>query len=197
MEKNLTIIQGSTYYYPIRWETTPIVYKAITGITQAAPCVVTAASHGVPNGWRIAVVSTVGMSELKAVGNPPYTSEYHPATVLTSNTIELNDVNSTEYTQYISGGYVQYNTPVDLTGYTARMTIKNKVGGTELYSLTTENGRLTITPAQYLIAITLTAAETAAITSWRHGVYDLELVNGAEVTALMTGKIDIDREVTT
>ena len=49
---DLSIIQGDTFSQIIRWETEPIVYSPITGITQAAPAVITATSHGVPNGWR-------------------------------------------------------------------------------------------------------------------------------------------------
>jgi len=40
----------------------------------------------------------------------------------------------------VSGGYVVYYTPVNLVGYTARMTIKDKIGGTVLATLVMQAG---------------------------------------------------------
>ena len=129
IKKDLTILQGRTFSYPLKWEIEPIVYKPITGITQAAPCVVTAVGHGLPDGWRVAIVSVKGMTQINA-SNPPKDSEYVVAKVLTADTIELNTVNAAEYKPYASGGYVQYNTPQDLTSYVARMSIKDKISPT-------------------------------------------------------------------
>jgi hypothetical protein len=69
------------------------------------------------------------MTQINA-SNPPKDSEYVPATVLTVDTVELNTVNAAEYKTYISGGYLQYNTPQDLTSYVARMSIKDKISPT-------------------------------------------------------------------
>jgi hypothetical protein len=129
IKKDLTILQGRTFSYPLKWEIEPIVYKPITAITQAAPCVVTAVGHGLPDGWRVAIVSVKGMTQINA-SNPPKDSEYVVAKKLTTDTIELNTVNAAEYKPYTSGGYVQYNTPQDLTSYVARMSIKDKISPT-------------------------------------------------------------------
>ncbi len=129
IKKDLTILQGRTFSYPLKWEIEPIVYKPITGITQSAPCVVTAVGHGLPDGWRAAIVSVKGMTQINA-SNPPKDSEYVVTKVLTADTIELNTVNASEYKTYTSGGYVQYNTPQDLAGYVARMSIKDKISPT-------------------------------------------------------------------
>lgn len=194
---NFDIVKGATFEHVLRWESAPYIYKAISGITKAAPAVVSSTSHGVPNGWRVAVVSVKGMTEINAKNDPPRTSEYKKATVLTAGTIELNDVNSSEYTTYTSGGYVQFLTPVSLTAYTARMSVKDKVGGTELFRLDTTNARIVISTANYTITLVVSATDTAALT-FKKGVYDLEMVSGSGiVTPLLSGVVNVLNEVTT
>ena len=197
IEQNLTILQGKTFEAVVKWETEPIVYKAITGITQAAPVRITCVGHGVPNGWRVAVVSAKGMTQINAENSPPRSSEYVPATVIDSDTLDLNSVNSSLFKPYTSGGYVQYYTPKDLTGYTARMTIKDEVGGTALLSLTTANSRIALDNTAKTITLTVDAADTETI-DWTAGVYDLELVGSdGSVTALLYGTVSVSEEVTT
>ena len=194
--QNLTIVQGTTYELPVRWETEPIVYKAITGVTQTAPAVVTCVGHGVPDGWRVTVVSVKGMTQINAKNSPPKDSDYTLATVLTADTLELNTVNAADHKAYTSAGYVQYNTPQDLTGYIARMDIKDKIGGTVLLALTTENGRITVNNTTKTITLAISADDTAAIT-WKRGVYDLELESSTGVvSSLMFGTVTVTNEVT-
>ena len=71
---------------------------AITGITQANPAVVTAASHGLSNGDRVFITSVAGMSQ---VNNLEFTVANS-----TTNTFELSGINSTNYDAYTSGGAV-------------------------------------------------------------------------------------------
>lgn len=126
--KDLVITQGSTFQHDVRWEAPPFNYSPISAITQAAPVVITATAHGVLDGWQVAIVAVKGMTQINA-SNPPKSTEYVRATVVDANTIKLNTVNSAAYKPYTSGGYVQYLSPVDLTGFTGRMEIKNKIGG--------------------------------------------------------------------
>ena len=194
--ENLELIKGKTFTRVVRWESTPFIYKAITGITKAAPAVVTATGHGVPDGWRVAIVSAGGMREINAKHNPPWDGEFRRATVLTSDTISLNEVNSAGFTTYTSGGYVQYYTPIDLTGYTARMKIKDRVGGTVLLSLTSE---IVVDNAAKTITVTIAASVTELVT-WTEGVYDLEMVSSdvvPVVTELLAGTVTVSDEVTT
>lgn len=194
---DLVIEQGKTFSKTLRWETGPVVYKAITGITQAAPARITSPSHGVVSGWRVAVVSVKGMTQINASSTPPKAKDYNKATVIDSSTVELNAVNAADFKAYTSGGYLQYNTPVDMTGYTARMAIKDKIGGTVLLSLTTVNSRIVLDNTAKTIRLLVAATDTAAIT-WAKGVYDLEMVSASgEVTSLMSGSVSVVKEVTT
>lgn len=199
--KDLTIQQGKTFPQVVRWEVSPVVYKPITGISQTAPARITAVGHDVAEGWRIAVVSVKGMTAINA-GDPVKDKDYHPATVIGADTIDLNDVNAANFKAYTSGGYVQYNTPASLAGFAARMKIKNKIGGTVLAS--TEAGDtpldiidIALDDALHTITISISATDTAALT-WTKGVYDLELVSAAGVvTAILYGSIAVSKEVTT
>lgn len=86
---------------------------------------------------------------------------------------------------------------VDLTGYTARMQIRETVGSTEiLLELTTQNNRIAIVPLQGKVTLTIDASTTSQI-SWTKGVYDLELVSSnGTVTRLLRGNVSISKEVT-
>lgn len=68
----------------------------ITAATQANPCVITIVGHGYSNGQRISITGVVGMTELNGI-------TYHVANV-TANTFELEGIDSTAYTAYVSGG---------------------------------------------------------------------------------------------
>lgn len=193
----LSIIKGKTFARVLRWEAPPIVYKAITGITQTAPAVVTCTGHGLPNGWRAAIVCVKGMTQINASSEPPKEKDYRPVRVIDANTLEFNTINAACFKPYTSGGYVQYNTPVDLAGYTARMSVKDKVGGTQLFRLDTTNGRITLDNVNKTITLAITATDTAALT-FKKGVYDLELISaGGVVALLLSGDITVIDEVTT
>lgn len=76
--------------------------KAITGITQANPAVVTSAAHGRVNGDIVYIAGVLGMSEVNT-GN---SERAYVVAGATTNTFQLTGVNSTGYGSYTSGGYV-------------------------------------------------------------------------------------------
>lgn len=133
---NLKLAQGKTFKRVIRWEKEPFIYKPISAITKDAPARVTATAHGLPDGWRAAVVSVLGMRQINAANNPPKANEFRRVTVVDANTVEFNSVNACEYGTYASGGKLQFYTPADLTGCVARMTIRDVEGGAALIELT-------------------------------------------------------------
>lgn len=205
--KDLTIQQGKTFSLVIRWETEPIVYKPITDISLAfgAPRL-GVPGHGCPAGWRAAVTRVKSPKQINAANNPPKASDYRAVTVIDANTAEFNDMapfddNGNEWPAYTEGGFLQYNTPVDLTGYTARMKIKDKIGGAVLAS--TEAGD---TPLNVLVIVIDNATKTIALTieatatddfAWTKGVYDLEMISATgKVTAILSGRVSVTKEVT-
>ena len=196
-KKDFTIVQGKTFPHVVRWETDPIQYRTISAIQQSAPVRLTVIGHEIPDGWPGAVTNVKGMTEINAEANSLTESDYNPITVIDDDTVEINAINAAGFKAYSSGGILQHNTPVDLTGYTARMQIKDKVGGTLLHSLTTENSGIALDVALHTITITISATDTAAF-DFKKGVYDLELVSASGVvTCVLYGSVSVSKEVTT
>jgi hypothetical protein len=189
---NFIIYQGSTFNEVLRWESSRKVYKPITGITNAAPVIITSVGHGVPDGWRVRLTNIGGMKDLNSAADT-----YVNATVKTQDVLEINSINSIAYSPYTTGGIVEYNSPMDLAGYTARMQIRSKLGDpTFLLELTTENSRIILNNILKTIVIYISATDTAAIT-WTSGVYSLELISSTGiVSTLMNGSVTVKQEVT-
>jgi len=70
--------------------------KSVTAVTQANPAVVTAVGHTFVTGNTIVITDVAGMTELN--------NRSFKVTVLTADTFELQDEDSTAYTAYVSGG---------------------------------------------------------------------------------------------
>lgn len=87
-------------------------------------------------------------------------------------------------------------TPVNLTGFTARMHMRETLEAADPFlTLTTENGGITLGGVAGTIQLLASATQTTAITA-TSGVYDLELASGANVTRLLEGLAIISPEVT-
>lgn len=91
-------------------------------------------------------------------------------------------------------------TPVDLTGWSARMSLREGYaddGNAVVLALTSSPAAgITITAASGLITIRMTATETQALTSDKLR-YDLELVDpSGQVDRLFEGRVILKREVT-
>ncbi len=87
-------------------------------------------------------------------------------------------------------------TPVNLTGWTARMQIRPSVKSATIYlELTTENTYITLGGTAGTISIDVPASITEDIT-WECGEYDLELVNGTFVKRLLEGNVTVKKEIT-
>ncbi len=87
-------------------------------------------------------------------------------------------------------------TPVNLTGFTARMHMRETLEAADPFlTLTTENAGITFGGVAGTIQLLASATQTTAITA-TSGVYDLELVSGANVTRLLEGLVIISPEVT-
>lgn len=186
---NLKVYQGSTFSETFRWESATKVYKPITAIYQQAPMVVVAEAHGVPAGWRVKLTNISGMKEAN-------TTDYIIATTTNTDTLTFNDINAIAYTAYTSGGIVEYNQPNDLTGYTARMHIREKVSSTTtILELTTENSLISINNTNKTISINIPATTTETFT-FKSAVYSMELINGVVVTPFIYGSLVLDTEIT-
>jgi len=88
-------------------------------------------------------------------------------------------------------------TAINLTGYTAALQIRDTYAdSTTDLSLSSPSNGITITGATGTIAVTATAAQTAAIAAGNY-VYDLEITSGGGiVTRLVQGKVSVSPQVT-
>jgi hypothetical protein len=87
--------------------------------------------------------------------------------------------------------------PINLTGYTARMQVRQKYSDTTpLLDFTTANGAITLGGTLGTIQVIGLATLTDTLTV-KSGVYDLELVSGTgTVTRLIEGAVTITPQVT-
>ena len=194
----LDLRKGETFVLSVRWESEPWLYAAIASISLTAPVAITSAAHTIPDGWNVAVVDARGLTQLNAKNNPPKASDMRRATVVSGTQIQFNEISAANFAKHQAGsGYLAWLTPHSRVGYTARMQIKDRVGGSVLLSLTPENGGIALDDGNKVIEISITAEQTEAFTK-SAGVYDLELVSaGGVVTALLEGSVAIGAEVTT
>lgn len=187
---------GATFSEVFRWASLPIVYKAITAIPSTAPATLTVAAHGAPNGWPVAVSGVNGMTQINANFTPPATSDYHAATVIDTNTIALNDVNPNTFSAYTSGGVLQYYSPINLTGMSAKLSIFSPANTTPaaLVLNSPQSGSasgIALDTSAQTITVNINATDTAAI-AFSSGVYELALTDSSgNVTILATGAFNI------
>lgn len=88
------------------------------------------------------------------------------------------------------------DTPVNLTGYTAAMQLRQNYNSDVAdLTLTTANGGITIVGATGTITITATAVQTGALDPGFY-VYDLELTSGSNISRLIQGQLTVAEQVT-
>lgn len=185
---DLHIVQGSTLRDTLRLMQPRYEYRPITGIS-GSPLRLTV-DHGLPGNWLAWVQ---GVSNMQGVNRSPQTERPHRVTVVDASTLEINALSA--FGLNPSGGQLIYKPPVDLAGATARMQIREQVGGAVLLELTTENGGLAIS-GPGTITRTLSATQTAAL-AWTEAVYDLEVqYPDGTVQRYLQGAVTVSREVT-
>lgn len=116
---------------------------------------------------------------------------------MTSGRADFVIEKGTTWRKVITWTQADGGSPINLTGFTARMHIReNTSDRLTIVELTTENGRISLGGVNGQITLLLSDAITSALDGSR-GVYDLELISsGGEVTRLIEGKITLRSEVT-
>jgi hypothetical protein len=195
---NFKMYQGSTFREVLRWESASKGYAPITGITKSAPVQITVKNNEIPEGWRVKIYGVNGMKEINN------TEQYYIVEGVIDNGLNSSgeyiktltlDINSAAYSTYTSGGFAEYNRPVNLTGYTARMQLRAKLdSNTVITELTTVNNGVII-GLDKTITLTIPATVTAGF-NFNTAVYSLELLKSTEVITFATGNITLVKEVT-
>lgn len=194
----MTIKKGKTFRRVYRPMVPPYIFKPIVSVSNTAPALINVPGHELVTGQYVAVVSVKGMTQINAASNPPAGSDYKKVTVVDADNITLDNVNASDFRTYESGGYLQFHTPLNMAGCTARRMVKDRVGGTILLELTTENGRIEIDNAAHTISENIPATTTDDIT-WVCAVSDLELEmpDGTVIEIVPVEEVEVVDEVTT
>ena len=180
----LSLRLGATADIPIRVESDELTFAPITAMTKSAPVHIASTGHGIPDGWRAAVLNAGGMTELNGTWNAIRDSDFRRLAVIDANTIAFPGVTSAGFRTYTSGGELAYYAPKDLSGYTAaRMDIKRAVGGAVLASLSTTDGTIEIYAANSAVWLHVTPTTLVDLTASDY-VFDIELIDGTDVLAL-------------
>jgi hypothetical protein len=175
----------------------PLIYKPITAITRSAPVSLTVPSHGLASGWSVAVTNAGGMTEINATANKLRPSDFYPMTVVDSDTITINAIDSSGFKPYTSGGHVVFYTPISLAGAKARLDLRDKVGGTLLYQMSDTIGNIILDDATHAIGLTIPAADSALF-DFSTAVGDLEVeYSDGSVEELLRIEAELQREITT
>lgn len=174
---DISITKGKTFEFAYRYADEALVYKAISAMPNATPVRLTVVGHGIPDGWPLRIEGVKQPCELNS--EPDDCAGFQIATVIDSNTIELNRLSADGWRAYTSGGFVVFNAPYDLTGHSARMQVRDRVGGTVLLTLDSDSaadrdGTIALDTDLASIVAKLDPTVTAGI-DWKTGVYDLEL----------------------
>lgn len=196
-EIDITITRGKTFEFGYLYADDDLVYKPITAMPSTAPVRLTVVGHGVPEGWPVQVSCVKAPTELNNAEG-----DYYFAKVIDVDTLELNSVNAHCLKAFSGSGLVVYSKPVDLTGWSCRAQVRDKVGGVVLFSwhsdpLQAPDGEIEVDIARGQFVLHIDAATAAALT-WSRGVYDAEAIApGGEVYPLTAiSSVSVSDEVT-
>jgi hypothetical protein len=200
--KTISIPKGRTFKLPVRWESPIYKYARIATISNELPVRITTTDpHGILPGWHVAIVAANGPKALNAKRNPPIDSDYYRMIVVDANTLELDGISGVAYAPHVANsGYLQWREPQDLTGYHARMDIKDVLDGEVLHHLSDTNGGIVIDNDEKTIWLEIDAADTESLVARLDppGVFDLEMISpSGKITAILAGPAEVLPEVTT
>jgi hypothetical protein len=193
-------VRGDTLTMAVQWQDEDtIVYKAITNISIASGApVLTVPGHGATDKWKGAVTRVAGMKQINAESSPPADSDYHVMTVLGNDSVEFNSVDAAKFSPYVSGGFLQYYAPIDLDGYTAKVTIWDKIGKNILASSDAALAPLdvitvSVDEVNNVVEWTVEAADVQSF-PWSNGEYEVEMTSPlGVVTTILQGSISISK----
>jgi hypothetical protein len=191
---DLCVAQGKTFQRVLRWGREPYQYRTVEAVTRDGALRLKSTAHGIPDGWMVALNGLRGMPELNARNQPPSRGDLYKATLIDADTIELNEISGARYGAWRGGGDIQFLSPVNVTGMSARMDIRSHRGDL-LFRAEPGDGRLTVDAALHGVVMRLPQTDTSAF-DWACGVYEIEISDGTDVFMLAFGEITVKKEVT-
>lgn len=180
-EIDITITRGKTFEFGYLYAEDELLYLPITGMPSKAPARLTVQGHGVPDGWPVQVACVKAPGELNSADG-----EFQVAKLVDADTIELNAVNAHCWKPFSGSGLLVLNKPMDLTDWKCRAQVRDRVGGTVLFTWHSDpaenpDGEIEVDVAGSAFVLKIGAEATATL-DWARGVYDVEAIApGGEV----------------
>ncbi len=191
----LCILQGKTLEFALQYAEDHFTYCDIVAVPSLVPVQLSVPSHGIPDGWPVTI---------QCVRRPDELNGDYLATVIDDDTIEINDlVGSCWRHQWSAGGHVRYPTPQDITGWSARATLRRRVGDDSavltFHSDPAQNpdGLIIVDPAEHSFTLKLDEAAAKQLQPMV-GVWDAEVIDPAGNVFALVGvsPFEIAAEVT-
>ena len=183
----LRIVRGATFRNTLRLMQPRREYRDITSIEPSAPLRFTAPGHDLVGDWLAWMSGVTGMSDLNRA--PPRQLP-HRVEVIDADTLEINAVSGVGLKP--AGGQLIYQAPVDLSGATARLVVRDQEeGGNELLALSTGDGITVSAPGT--LVLEMSPAETEAI-GWTTGWYHLDVTfSDGTVSRFFRGQVTVEQ----
>ena len=190
---------GASADIPIRVETSNLTFALIASIAKSAPVrVVTTNPHGIPDGWRAAIVDAKGMTELNS--EKVSDRDLITVTVVDATTLDLDGISSLSFrTHTANTGAVAFYAPKDLSAYTsANMDVKKKVGAEAVANFNTIDGTLEIDAPASAVWLRIDASDLSELSAEDY-VFDIELTRPDGIDAICSAEsvFTVVPEVTT
>lgn len=188
---NITIVQGATFDKTINWYGGGKVCKEIEAVSEGCPTLVTITNHGLPSvsDTPVFVDHVKGAKSLNSKGKAV------TATYVDANTFYV-DADTVDETWTSGTGLVTWYAAKDLTGWSARMHIREDIDDVASIVELVSPTDITISTNDAGIRIVITATATAAF-DFDNAVYDLELEDPSGfVVRLVEGDVTFKKEVT-
>lgn len=203
VQQDLEIIQGKTFEAAFGWAQGKFVWKAISGVSQAAPLQLTAVGHDLKDGWPYWISDLKEPACLNNVkngceGEPDELGEPYLAEVVDGNTLAINHLNGARFKAYASGGAIRYYAREDIINYTALMQVRrSEKDETVLFQASSEGVAPMIVgdegAATFYLTIPAEAFDEAAFTC---GVYEIEITSpDGKRYQLAYGSFSVSRDV--
>ena len=189
---NITIEQGATFSLGFNWYGAGKLCKLIEDLTPGCPTLITITSHGLPSTSPTPVM----ISHVQGAKRANTDGGMVKATYIDANSFYVDaDTVGQDYTA--NTGLVTWFAPSDLTGYSARMHIRENIDDvTAIDELTSVGGEITLSPTDGRIEVTIADDVTAAY-DFDEAVYDLEVEDsGGATKRLLYGTVTLSKEVT-
>lgn len=190
---DLTIPRGKTFEFALLYADTQLIYKPIAAMVSQMPVRLQVLDHGIPEDWPVEVVGASSPQELNTHGEP------RNIRVVDKDTIEINTLRTTSPLR--GSAHVMYPEPIDLTGWSARAWVCERVGGAVLFrwdsdATTAPDGLIGIDVARSSFVLNIDAV-TAANMPFSRGMWEMEATapDGKVYAVIAISKIAVSSEL--